>query len=491
MKNIKKLSAFILAAMTFAYAYACGDQTEVSQPSGQPDSGETAAVDEETTAAVTRADSLPDDIDFGGVTITMLLREEKANEFYAEQTGDIMDTAVYERDREVEERFNCKLDYIMKPGLYATSNEFKAVIRNAVLSGDSTYDIVTGQSNIVQPLNIEGLFVNLLNSEYLDLEKPYWLDSYTDGINIAGKVETVAGSFGFSSFYYGNVIYFNKPMMTNLGLDFPYGDALDGKWTIDKFLSLSEMATSDINGDSKINEEDVIGYYTYNNFVQPFFSAFGLQYTVPGDDGRRVLLMPDDNHINAAEMINEFVHSDMCIITAATDHQEQDVVDAFMSNKCLFMGLGIDGAERLRDMESDFGLLPYPKYSEEQSRYYDTILRRYTVAAVPNTAVSSENSAIILEALGSIGYTDILPKYYEIALKGKYVRDDASAQVLDLIRDSLWIEFVDIYYNDLAFSDYFADYAVNGKSGTYASSYEKQSKQWSKKLEKLYATAEG
>ena len=63
--------------------------------------------------------------------------------------------------------------------------------------------------------------------------------------------------------------------------------------------------------------------------------------------------------------------------------------------------------------------------------------------------------------------------------------------MLDLIRDSLWIEFVDIYYNDLAFSDFFADYAVNGKAGTYASTYEKNSKQWTKKLEALYSAAEG
>ncbi|MBQ7719723.1 MAG: hypothetical protein IJT56_03980 [Clostridia bacterium] len=482
------LASIMLSALLLA---GCGEAASAPYaPADDQSPGETAAVSEtETTTA--RADSLPDGLDLGGVTITMLLREEKANEFYAEQTGDVMDTAVYDRDRAIEERFNCRIDYVLKPGLWASQNEFKGVIRSAVMAGDSAYDIVTGQSNIVQPLNIEGIFVNLLDSKYLDLEKPYWLDSYTEGINLAGKVETVAGSFGVSSFYYGNVIYFNKPMLTNLGEEYPYEDALGGKWTLDKFLTLSEKATRDINGDSAIDEQDIIGYYTYNNFVQPFFSSLGFEYTEKDADGRHVLMMPSEANITAADRINEFVHSDRCIVTAPTDHQEQDVVDAFMSDKCLFMGLGIDGAERLRDMQSDFGILPYPKYNEDQDRYYDTILRRYTVAAVPITAVSAENSAVILEALGSIGYTDIIPKYYEIALKGKYVRDDASAQVLDLIRDSLWIEFVDIYYNDLAFSDFFADYAVNGKTGTYASTYEKNSKQWTKKLEALYSAAEG
>jgi hypothetical protein len=139
----------------------------------------------------------------------------------------------------------------------------------------------------------------------------------------------------------------------------------------------------------------------------------------------------------------------------------------------------------------DYGLLPYPKYNEEQERYYDTILRRYTVAAVPTTAKKPDYSALILEALASEGYSNILPKYYEIALKDKYIRDEASSKVLDLIRSSLWLEFVDLYYNDLAFSDYFAGYVESSSGGTFASSYEKNRKSWESKIEKLYESFEG
>ncbi|MBQ5354976.1 MAG: hypothetical protein IIU08_03805, partial [Clostridia bacterium] len=145
----------------------------------------------------------------------------------------------------------------------------------------------------------------------------------------------------------------------------------------------------------------------------------------------------------------------------------------------------------LRDMEVDFGILPYPKYDEDQSRYYTTILRRYTVSAVPATAKSADNAALILEALSEEGNRSIIPKYYEIALKGKYVRDESSSQVLDLVKDSLYLEFVDMYYNDLGFSDSFAAYVSGAAEGTYMSQFQSNKKVWEKKIDKLYEAYEG
>ena len=88
--------------------------------------------------------------------------------------------------------------------------------------------------------------------------------------------------------------------------------------------------------------------------------------------------------------------------------------------------------------------------------------------------------------MSSEGWRTVIPKYYEIALKGKYVRDESSTQVLDLVKDSLWLEFVDMYYSDLGFSDFFAGYVLSGTEGTYASQFKSNQKIWEKKIEKLY-----
>ena len=73
-----------------------------------------------------------------------------------------------------------------------------------------------------------------------------------------------------------------------------------------------------------------------------------------------------------------------------------------------------------------------------------------------------------------------------IVLKGKYVRDESSTQVLDLVKESLYLEFVDMYTADLGWSDSFSSYIMNNTAGTYMSMFQANQKVWAKKLESLY-----
>ena len=502
MKKQNRFAAWILLASLALMGFpGCGEGQGAA--SGGNSGGASEAVPSADAAGTENApaeteeqpfSTLPD-VKLGGLTVNTLIREEQKQEFDTELDGDVMDDEVYARRRAVEERFDVSLTYAVEPGSWSFKDGYQNIIRGTVLGGDSTYDIVTGQSNIVQPLNVEGLFANLLDAQYIDLTKPWWVEAYTNGVNLNGSVMTVCGDCALSSFSNANVIFFNKSVMDDRSIAYPYDDALEGKWTLDKMLSLSESVTADLDGDGKISLDDLHGLCAYNNSIQPFFSACGLAYTEENEDGIRVLLTPSERLLDAADRLNAFCHTDSFIDSNSAYQMtgvntEPAMHEHFKEGKYLFMGLVLEGIEALRDMEVDFGILPYPKYDEEQSRYYTTILRRYTVSAVPISASSADNSALILEALSSEGYRSVIPRYYEIALKGKYVRDESSSQVLDLIKDSLYLEFVDLYYNDLGFSDFFAGYVMTAAEGTYMSQFQSNQKVWAKKLETLYKAYE-
>lgn len=490
----KALSLLLLLTLLLPAFSGCADNGS-GEPSS-PDAGTAAgAPSSDPAEAPAETEEVPFSslpaVSLNGRTINMLIREEQKREFDAELDGDVVDDEVYARNRAVEERFDCAMTFTVEPGSWSFKDGYQNIIRGTVLGGDSTYDIVTGQSNIVQPLNAEGMFANLLDAQYIDLSRPWWVAAYTEGVNLNGSVMTVCGDCALSSFSNANVIFFNKALMDERSIPYPYEDALEGKWTLDKMLSMAESATTDLDGDGKITPDDLHGFCAYNNSIQPFFSACGNEYTETDADGRRILLSPSERLIDTADRMNLFCHTDSFLDSNATYqatgvNTEPAMHEHFKEGKYLFMGLVLEGIEALRDMEVDFGILPYPKYDEDQDRYYTTILRRYTVSAVPATASSADESALILEALSSEGSRTIIPKYYEIALKGKYVRDESSTQVLDLVKDSLFLEFVDMYYADLGWSDFFAGYVMGGTAGTYMSQYKGQEKVWSKKLDKLY-----
>ena len=51
------------------------------------------------------------------------------------------------------------------------------------------------------------------------------------------------------------------------------------------------------------------------------------------------------------------------------NHRVQEIM--FPNNQALFWNENIAWAKALRDMETDFGIIPAPKLDEEQDRYYN------------------------------------------------------------------------------------------------------------------------
>jgi len=89
----------------------------------------------------------------------------------------------------------------------------------------------------------------------------------------------------------------------------------------------------------------------------------------------------------------------------------------------------------LRDMEADFGVLPYPKYDESQDVYYSAAKDNYTVLCVPITAPDLEMVGAVVEALSAESKRSVTPAFYETALQDKYSRDPQSTKMMDLIME--------------------------------------------------------
>ena len=101
----------------------------------------------------------------------------------------------------------------------------------------------------------------------------------------------------------------------------------------------------------------------------------------------------------------------------------------------------LGNASILRNMDTDFGIIPYPKYDETQEEYRTTSHNAVSMMCFPVTVKDPEMSAIITEALCAESYRNVIPQYYDIALKAKGARDDESGEMIDLIRDGLIFDF--------------------------------------------------
>ncbi|MBQ7719228.1 MAG: hypothetical protein IJT56_01480, partial [Clostridia bacterium] len=111
-------------------------------------------------------------------------------------------------------------------------------------------------------------------------------------------------------------------------------------------------------------------------------------------------------------------------------------VRRFREDKALFFIELIYGVPPLRDMDSDFSLLPMPKASESQADYSTYIhVQKATAMAVPST-MSGDGLTLAGSVLGDLAFESaktIQPVFYDVMLKTKFSRDAESSEMLDII----------------------------------------------------------
>ena len=141
-----------------------------------------------------------------------------------------------------------------------------------------------------------------------------------------------------------------------------------------------------------------------------------------------------------------------------------NIIDMFTDDRALFLLHTLSSGENLRNMTSDYAILPVPKYNEAQKNYgcapnvFDNFL---TSIPITLNAEQCERSAVILEALAAESLYTVIPAFYEQVLDEKIARDDDSKKMREIITHShVWD--VGEFYGLGAFPDHFR--GITGKS---------------------------
>jgi hypothetical protein len=129
------------------------------------------------------------------------------------------------------------------------------------------------------------------------------------------------------------------------------------------------------------------------------------------------------------------------------DNESRQGMDLFLAKQAVFSiaSIGSPTGEGLRNFEDEYGMLPLPKWDENQTNYYTMSPGEHTVLAVPKTVKDVEFVGTIVEALSAESYKQVTPTLYEIALKTRYLRDNESKEILDIIIDGRMYEFGYLY----------------------------------------------
>jgi hypothetical protein len=399
----------------------------------------------ETTGTVTEAETLPSWYlpakDYEGTVYNILTAAEQWIRTYeSELTGDIIDDAVYKRNRDVEERFNVKLNYVSFNGYMAGMDAVKTALSEAVLSGTNEFDIMVADGYYVGDYIFDNLLMPLDGLEAFDFDREHWLTDTIEQHKLNGRVYFAAGYWSINTIRMNICLFVNRVLAESKNLEDTYDLVFDGKWTIDRMLGQAKQTAGDIDGNGKMDENDLWGIVTSGaDAVCPMQTAMGYKFTESAD-GRLRLKALGEQLVEVNDKLFELLENkEYTFKTASSGDVIGTMLGTFAGGNALFMIYRLDMTEQgiIRGMDG-YGLLPLPKLNEAQEEYIGS--GGCDIAAIPMAVRDSEMSAVICDALSSYGYYDVLPKYYDTVLAYKYTRDDNSIKMLDFICKNIYTD---------------------------------------------------
>lgn len=354
------------------------------------------------------------------------------------QTGDPINDAVYTRNMTLEDRYNFKIRVVSS----GTQDSYD-VITKSLLAADDEYDVIAIKGSESAKLGVEGFSVDLKKLDYINLEREYWSQNINKALSVNNKLYQTVGDISIIDNYGIRCIYFNKDILENLNLENPYQLVEENKWTIDKMSKIGFDAVSDINGDGIMGIDDRYGMMAQTSLGTILSIAGGVRVIGRDTNDIPVIAIENERSINIIDYLREYVNNKNEIYLS---DDWQDMLIRFNNGLSLFYAEVLLHIETMRGYDISIGLLPAPKFDEAQEEYYN-FLDSYccNFYSIPVTNSNPDDAAYFLEAMSAESVNTLTPAFYDICLNGKYLRDEESSAMLDIILDSYTVEFADIF----------------------------------------------
>lgn len=358
-------------------------------------------------------------------------------EIYAdEQTGEVINDAVYGRNLALADTYN----FTITETPSAAGEDLAATVEQLVTAGDDTYQVAMLNLMNGGYLMTKGMLSDLSQMPHMDMSKSWWDGTIADDLTIGGKQLAAMGDINIMDNNATWAVFFNKKLMVDNGMDMPYSLVHEGKWTYEKFHEMSQVVANDLDGNGTMDDQDLWGTVgAAENTTFMFFSS-GERFTQKDENDIPQMKPLSDRTYSVLEEIFAIQcdnNSTLLVENAQKSYNNawSDLIRAnFRNDLALFYVAGLLTYTLMREMESEYGLLPLPKLDEAQEDYCTTINQgNCSTVTVPISCQDPDGVGFMLEALAHESQKTLTPAYFDVALQRKYMSDEESRETLAII----------------------------------------------------------
>lgn len=452
MKNMKRLASLVLALLMAATSVATLASCNGDKPKGGEES--TVAQGSENVTVESANDEVSGDVhpeirqkNWGEDFYLHILPDVNPTGCYwvEESKNDLMSEAVFERQQKI---YNYLGVEIFGRGT-GNFSQYIEPFTTAVKNKDGSVDLLishvhTGVGGLVS----ENYLTDYNNIPGVMIEEDYWNQEFMENISINDHKY-----LGFNDFniLYTYVVTYNKDMLDK------YKDALDEtvysmvdnhRWTLDKMISLANLAYIDTTNDGKTSD-DQFGI-TGHHWVPfcGFIHSSNINLVKMDNQGNYIVSVYDD--VNREKTANLIATIEALAESNASWFWHNDTWDKvnLYGGKTLMNLSATIHLSGFVDYDVPFGVLPYPMYDEGQASVGYRSLQWGGYLCVPSYTRDLQMIGETVEMLAFFS-EPVRVTYFE-KLLGKQVADSPDdSRMLDIVWDSICSDFGQTYYDEV------------------------------------------
>ena len=405
----------------------------------------------------------------------------------AERSEDIITDASYARNRVLTAYCGIEVD-----GVLIEQTALYDQVRNDVLSGEGSFDIVFGSiARDGAPLAQDGMLVNLSGLPWVDLTHERWDEDIYNGLAFGSYLPMATGSITPDAMLKTSVILFNPELAEQNYINM-YDYVLEGGWTIEKMLGMVANNYVDLNGNGTADADaDLFSYTATFESAQAFATGAGISVFVKDESQIPSINEGLDQIVWTYSVLYNMVENIASVWVTMNDvmqdyDQLQTPEKVFADGRALFYGATLEQAMNMVNTSTQFGMVPYPKATLDAREYRSYVDCNATAVMVPQSVRNQDFAGYALEALGQ--YNNGL---YEGEFSVRICFCPEDADMLELILESKTFDF-SCNYMAWTDSDKVMPFRIALENGNSAigSMWQKQVKTLEKQLKKLCAQME-
>ena len=421
------------------------------------------------------APNIPASLDISG-EFHVLVAGYKGNDFEgtAESTTSV-EAAIYKRNELIKELYGVEVTneaYLGYGTTNGTGNGFQKIY-TGFMSGSSDFDAAMIGTGDVANLAQNSILWDLSSLPYMDLSKPYWDQKANEDLAVAGKMFYTTGEIGVVDNIYTHALLFNKDLIASYQMESPYEMVRNNEWTLENLGKLVKQVGQDVDNNGINDEKDMYGLMIWNDPMVAMLAGAGEKIATVNDKGEIELSLYSERVVNLYDTLQNIVFDQQHVY----NYQYDNVT-------------GKAASISTWDTNRFSGILPYPKLDASQKDYGHVVSGFHTQFFCIPLMADPERSSAVSELLAYYGEEYLTPAYYEKTLCGKYVRDEESTEMLDIIFDSHVFD-IGVYYDIGGYFDEISSIFVTRKSiSTIYETYRTMAESKIKKLNESFAQSD-